>query len=247
MKQIYLIISMTLLAFLPTTVIADVRSEADSAYAREQYAEAIKLYEQAPASAAVYYNIGNCHYRLNNLAHAILFYERAYLLSPGNDDIRFNLSMARGKTVDKLVPRHEFFFVSWYRSLCNIMSVDAWAYLAVFSLIFALVSLLLYVFLPLGRIRTSSMLLGVLLLLVCAFSNLFAFSQRYDLTHRTGAIIMTNNGNVKSTPSDTGKDLFVLHEGTRVEITDDTLQGWLEVELSDGKKGWIERKHVEVI
>lgn len=247
MKQISFLLIVAFLAFQPTALKADIRSDADSAYAREQYTEAIKLYEQVPVSAAVYYNIGNCHYRLNNLAQAILFYERAHLLSPGNEDIRFNLSMARGKTVDKLVPRHEFFFVGWYRSLCNIMSVDAWAYLAIASLILGLVGLLLYVFLPLGRLRTLSMAIGIILLLVCAFSNLFAFSQRYALEHRTGAIIMTNSGSVKSTPSDTGKDLFILHEGTRVEITDDTLQGWFEVELSDGKKGWIERKHVEVI
>ncbi len=232
---------------MPAAAQADSKALADSAYAKEKYEEALKLYEQAKPSAAVYYNIGNCYYRLNRLAPAILYYERAHLLSPGNGDIQFNLTMARSKTVDKLVPRHEFFFVGWYRSLCHIMSVDSWACLAVSCFFAALVGLLLYLFVQRERVRRIGMASAVVLLLLCAFANLFAYSQRSAQLHRTSAIVMTNTGSVKSTPSASGKDLFVLHEGTRVEITDDTLQGWYEVELQDGKKGWIEAQLIEII
>ncbi len=240
-----LILSMALT--MPVVAQGDTKALADSAYAKEKYEQALKLYEQANPSAAVYYNMGNCYYRLNRLAPAILYYERAHLLSPGNSDIQFNLTMARSKTVDKLVSRHEFFFVGWYRSLCHIMSVDSWAYLAVSCFFAALVGLLLYFFVQRERVRRIGVASAVVLLLVCAFANLFAYSQRSAQQHRTSAIVMTNTGSVKSTPSASGKDLFVLHEGTRVEITDDTLQGWYEVELQDGKKGWIEAQLIEII
>ncbi len=232
---------------LPAVAQSDCKALADSAYTHEQYEEALQLYQQAKPSAAVYYNMGNCHYRLGRLASAILYYERAHLLSPGNGDIQFNLTMARSKTVDKMVPRHEFFFVGWYRSLCHIMSVDSWAALAVSCFLAALVGLLLHLFVQGGRVRRASLASAVVLLLLCAFANLFAYSQRSAQQHRTSAIVMTNTGSVKSTPSASGKDLFVLHEGTRVEITDDTLQGWYEVELQDGKKGWMEARLVEII
>ncbi len=223
------------------------RAQADSAYSAEQYQQALDLYRKVKPSAAVYYNMGNCYYRLDSLAAAILYYERALLLSPNNDDIQFNLTMARGKTVDKLVPRSEFFFVDWYRSLCHVMSVDSWACLAVAAFVVALVCLLVWMFGAEGRWRSASAGLAAVLLIVCLLSNLFARSQRYALENRTGAIVMANTFTVKSTPSASGKDLFVLHEGTRVELIDDTLEGWFEVQLEDGKTGWIQRSAVEVI
>ncbi len=246
MKHILSLIFCLALA-LPALAQDDAKSLGDSAYARDEYERAIKCYALAPKSAAVLYNVGNCYYRMDSLARAILYYERALLLSPGNEDIRFNLTLARGKTVDKLAPRHEFFFVGWYRSLCNVMSVDAWAWLAVSAFVLSLVALLLYLFVRRSGVRRVAIAVAVLLLFSCIFANLFAYSQRSSLVHRTSAIVMTNACSVKSTPSASGKALFVLHEGTRVEIIDDTLHGWYEVELQDGKKGWMEARLVEII
>ncbi len=242
-----------LIAFLTLTCYGSVqqskaqRAEADSAYAAEEYQRALDLYSKVEPSAAVYYNMGNCYYRLDSISAAILYYERAHLLSPGNSDIEFNLNMARGKTVDKLVPRSEFFFIDWYRSLSHAMSVDSWAYWAIASFVVALVLLLVWLFVAEGRLRSVCAGGFAVLLVVCLLSNLFAWSQHRDLEYRTGAIVMANTFTVKSTPSKSGTDLFVLHEGTRVNITDDTLEGWFEVELEDGKQGWIQRSAVEVI
>ena len=106
------------------------KADADSAYARGQYQQAIKDYEALLAqgvSADLYYNLGNAYYRSENITRAVLNYERALLLSPGDRDIRHNLQMARSKTIDKITPESEMFFITWYRSLVNLMSVDAWA------------------------------------------------------------------------------------------------------------------------
>lgn len=225
----------------------NVRKQADSAYMTERYADALKLYQKLEPSASTLYNIGNCYYRLDSLSAAILYYERARLLSPGNDNIKFNLTLAQGKTVDKAAPRHEFFFVGWYRTLCHIMSVDAWAYVAVVAFLLALVLLAWRILWASGRVGKIALGVSIVAFAVCVLSNVFAISQHYQLTHRTGAVVMLQSVPVRSTPDQGGKELFVLHAGTRVEVVDSSLEDWSEVELSDGKRGWIKRSAIEVI
>ncbi len=220
---------------------------ADSAYAKEDYHKAVKLYKQLDPTAAVCYNLGNSYYRLDDMAKAVLWYERAYLLDPSDPDIRFNLTMARGKTIDKVVPRHEIFFVSWYSSLVNIASADEWGYVSIALFTLALLALLLCVVLKRIGLRKLCLSAFSVLLLLCILGNVCAFSQRRKLVHRTGAIVMDSSAVVKSTPSQSGSDLFVLHEGTKVEIRDNTLKDWYEIELADGKVGWIESRQIEVI
>ena len=78
-------------------------------------------------------------------------------------------------------------------------------------------------------------------------SNIFAFLQKQELIHRRGAIVMDAAVNVKSTPAQNGTDLFILHEGTRVDIIDDQMKQWKQVRVADGKEGWVEAKQIEKI
>lgn len=239
-----------LLMLLPLTASAVTKVEADSAYARENYQQAIADYEallQQGVSAELYYNLGNAYYRTDQMPKAVLNYERALLLSPGDADIRFNLQMARSKTIDKITPESEMFFVTWYHSLINVMSVDAWARTALIALAIAIVLALAYLFAERMWLRKIGFFGALLLLFIFMASNLFAFQQKRKLTHRTGAIVMTNAATVKSTPSQNGTDLFILHEGTRVTITDNSMNGWKEIRVADGKQGWIEAKQIELI
>ena len=106
------------------------KAEGDSAYIKDDYATAIQIYESLlknGESADVYYNLGNSYYKAGEIAKAVLNYERALLMKPGNSDIRANLEVARAKTIDKVEPVPEVFFVSWTKALINSMSVDAWA------------------------------------------------------------------------------------------------------------------------
>ncbi len=229
------------------SVADSLRSKADSAYAKEDYHKAAALYKKLSPSAPVCYNLGNCYYRLDDMARAVLWYERASMLDPSDGDIRFNLGMARGKTIDKVVPKHEIFFVNWYTTLVNTASVDEWGRLSLAFFLCALVALALCVALRRLVLRKISLAAFVVLLLLSVVGNVCALTGRYRLLHRTGAIVMDASAVVKSTPSASGNDLFVLHEGTRVEIRDNTLSSWYEIELADGKVGWIESRQVEVI
>jgi tetratricopeptide (TPR) repeat protein len=239
-----------MLLMLPLSANAVTKAEADSAYVHEQYQQAITDYEallKGGVSADLYYNLGNAYYRTDNITKAILNYERALLLSPGDADIRFNLQMARSKTIDKITPESEMFFVTWYHSLVNLMSVDAWARTALIALAIAIILVLAYLFSDRMWLRKTGFFGAFFLLVVFVLSNLFAYQQKRKLTNRTGAIIMTTAATVKSTPSKNGTDLFILHEGTHVTITDNSMNGWKEIRVADGKQGWIETKQIEII
>ena len=236
--------------FSPLTSNAVTKAEADSAYVRGQYQQAIAQYEallKQGASADLYYNLGNAYYRTENIPEAVLNYERAILLSPGDRDIRFNLQIARSKTFDKIVPESEMFFVTWYRSLVSMMSVDAWARTALVALALTIILLLVYLFSERIWLRKAGFFGGVALLVLFVGANIFAWQQKKDLLNRKGAIIFAPAVTVKSTPAANGTDLFILHEGTKVVITDGSMKEWKEIRLADGKEGWIESKHIRVI
>ena len=236
--------------FSPLTSNAVTKAEADSAYVQERYQQAAKDYEallKQGVSADLYYNLGNCYYRMDQMTQAVLNYERALLLSPGDKDIRFNLQMARSKTIDKITPESEMFFVTWYRSLVNVMSVDGWARTALVALIVAIVLALFYLFSDRIWLRKIGFFGGIIALLLFLVGNLFAWQQKSNLTQRTGAIIIKSAVNVKSTPSKNGTDLYILHEGTKVTVTDSSMREWRKIRVADGKEGWLEVSEIEVI
>ena len=239
-----------LVLLMPLTAEAVTKAQADSAYAEEHYQQAAKLYKEVlkdGVSADVYYNLGNAYYRMDDITHAVLNYERALLLSPGDRDIRFNLQMARSKTIDKITPESEMFFVTWYHSLVNLMSVDGWARMAIISLVLAIVLALVYLFANVIWLRKVGFFCGILFVLFFGLSNLFAGQQKQGLVNRTGAIIVRSAVNVKSTPSQSGTELFILHEGTRVTITDSSMRDWRHIRVADGKEGWVETRELEII
>lgn len=239
-----------LMLLFPLGVQAVTKVEADSAYARGEYQQAIRDYEvllKQGASADLYYNLGNAYYRTENITRAVLNYERALLLSPGDRDIRFNLQIAQAKTIDKIVPESEMFFFTWYRSLVNLMSVDGWARTALVSLALVIILLLVYLFSDRLWLRKIGFFGGFVLLLLFVLSNIFAWQQKQNLLERKGAIVTAPSVTVKSTPASNGTDLFVLHEGTKVTITDGSMKGWKEIRIADGKEGWIESKQLEEI
>ena len=239
-----------LLLLVPLAAQAVTKAEADSAYVQERYQQAAKDYEallKQGVSADLYYNLGNCYYRMDQMTQAVLNYERALLLSPGDKDIRFNLQMARSKTIDKITPESEMFFVTWYRSLVNVMSVDGWARTALVALIVAIVLALFYLFSNRIWLRKIGFFGGIIALLLFLVGNLFAWQQKSNLTQRTGAIIIKSAVNVKSTPSKNGTDLYILHEGTKVTVTDSSMREWRKIRVADGKEGWLEVSEIEVI
>lgn len=226
------------------------KAEGDSAYIKNDFASAIQIYEsllQQGEAPEIYYNLGNCYYKTDDIARAILNYERALLLSPGNADIRANLEIARSKTIDKVTPVPEIFFITWIKSLVNSQSSDAWARTGIVSFLLLLVSLAIFFFTQHIKWKKIGFSAAILFLIVTVLSNLFASQQESYLTDRNDAIILSPSVTVRSTPSESGTSLFILHEGRKVEIKDNSMREWKEIRLEDGKVGWVPSSSIEVI
>lgn len=239
-----------ILMLMPLSANAITKQNADDEYAKGNYQQAIKDYQEilkTGVSSEIYYNLGNAYYRTDNITLALLAYERALQLSPGDNDIRFNLQYARSKTIDKITPETEMFFVTWYNSLVNFTSVDRWANTAIVSIVMALLLILVFLFAPQMWARKSGFYGSAVFLLLFAFANLFAFQQKHELETKQGAIVIAPTVNVKKTPAASGTDVFVIHEGTRVDITDRGMKQWRGVKLADGREGWLKTSQIEEI
>ena len=226
------------------------KAEGDSAYMRNDYASAIQIYEsllKKGEAAEIYYNLGNSYYKADDIAKAILNYERALLLQPGNADIRANLEIARYKTIDKVVSVPDIFFVAWVKSLINCLSVDAWAKLGIVFFILLLISFSLFFLFKQIVWKKSGFIAGIVFLFLVVLSNIFASEQKSELVNRNKAIILSPSVTVRSTPSESGTSLFILHEGHKIEVKDNSMREWKEIRLEDGKVGWVPTSAIEVI
>lgn len=224
---------------------------ADSAYMNNDFVTAIRYYEdllqEKGEAAEVYYNLGNSYYKTENIAKAILNYERALLLKPGDEDIRFNLEMARSKTVDKVTPMSEVFLATWVKAIRNLASADTWGKWAVAMFVLFLISSAAYLFGKRMLLKKAGFSAALLFLAATIVSNMFAFKQKDALVNRSSAIVVAPSITAKSTPTEGGTDLFILHEGHKVFIKDNSMKGWKEVMLEDGNVGWIPSSAIEII
>lgn len=231
--------------------LAVTKGMADSAYISNDFAAAILYYEelltQNGESADVYYNLGNSYYKSENIAKAILNYERALLLKPGDEDIRFNLEMAQSKTVDKVMPQSELFFITWIKQLRNLNDADSWGKWGIVFFLLFIIFVVLYIFGKQLLLRKIGFGAAVLLLFLVVVTNIFAFQQKEVMREQKGAIVVAPSITVKSTPTDSGTDLFILHEGHKIHIKDDSMKGWKEIVLEDGKVGWVPTSSIEII
>ena len=229
---------------------ASLNAKAEKAYKNKDYAAAAEIYEsmqsESELSADVCYNLGNCYYRQNQIAKAILYYERALLIKPGMTDARENLIIANGKKQDKIDEVGEFFVTRWVNNMANMASSDAWALTSIFCFVFALVFVLGYLFLRNMIFRKIGFFGAILLAVVFVMSILFSNKQKQRLINREYAIVMSPSVTVKSTPDENGTSLFVVHEGTKVE-RQSGLGGGIEVRLSNGSVGWMLFSDVERI
>ncbi len=196
------------------------------------------IYRTGYRSANLDYNIGNAYFKLNNIPLAILFYERAYLLKPADEDINYNLQVTRTLIVDRFQEIPQLFFVRWYNFVSLILSSNTWAVISITTFILFLVFLSLYIYSRGHRYKVLGFWTAVLFLLISLGSLAFTIRNISLVYNSHKAIITSPMANGKSSPDKSGNDLFVLHAGTKVTI-DDEVGEWLEITLSDGNKGWV--------
>ena len=223
---------------------------ANTAYNAGNYAQAEECYTrivgQGLHSAALYYNLANAHFKQDELGKAMLYYNRALRLRPNDEDIRHNLEYAEQSTKDSIEEIPEFFLKTWIKSLRGALSCTAWSILSLLMLVAALACGLLYLLAQRLSLRKIGFYLMTVTALLFVVATAFAWSERNMLVERSEAIIMNSAVSIKSSPDRSATELFVLHEGTKVTIGE-TIDGWAEVRIADGRKGWIEQERIERI
>jgi tetratricopeptide (TPR) repeat protein len=225
-------------------------AKANKAYSAGSYTDAANLYQKVVdagyASPELFYNMGNTCYKLNDYARAILWYERARRLDPGNEDINFNLNVANTKISDKIEPLPELFYKRWFNSLVLFLPSDTWAWMSVFLFISGILCFILYLVsrvLVLRKIGFWSAI-GLFLVFIVAFT--FAWVGYRFSESANEAIVFTPTITVKSSPDEKSTDLFVLHEGAKVKLLDN-ISGWYEIRIANGSVGWLPIKALEKI
>jgi len=228
----------------------DKLQEALDAYQKGEYQYASGIYEdilgQGKHAFELYYNLGNAYFKQNMFAKSILYYERALRLSPNDENTLFNLNVARTKTIDKIEPLPELFFKRWWKSLIGIQNTSSWAYTCIVLWVFLLTSIAVFLAAKTIGIKKISFSLAIALLALNILSFTLAFKSYQNLTNKNEAIIMSQRLTAKSAPNTGSTDLFVIHEGTRVRITD-RMTEWVEIKLDNGSVGWIKTGTFELI
>lgn len=224
--------------------------QANTAYINNDYHQAEELYltilQRGERSAKIYFNLANAYFKREELGQAILYYHRALRLQPGDEDIRYNLSVAEARTKDTIDQIPDFFFTEWMRSIRHLMSANAWTAWSLIWFAVMLGALLFYLLSARLILRKVGFYATLISLLCFIASTIFASGQSREQQSQSEAIIMSSSAAVKSSPDRSATDLFILHEGTKVEITN-SLENWCEVMIADGKKGWTERSKIKII
>ncbi|MCX6281428.1 MAG: tetratricopeptide repeat protein [Bacteroidetes bacterium] len=225
-------------------------AKGNTAYSSGKFQEAVTTYaslvSQGFESPDLFYNLGNSYFKLNDIPHAILWYERAKRLDPGNEDVIFNLNVANSRITDKIDPMPEFFVKRWVRTLTDIYSMDSWAVAGIVFLLSALLFFTLYVASRVLLIRKLGFWAGFSALVLSAVFLLFAWSSFHSLMSDQSAIITTPTVTVKSSPDEKSTDIFVIHEGCKIQLVDH-IGNWYEVRIVNGSVGWVEQSVFEKI
>lgn len=217
-------------------------AKANFYYNESRYDTALVIYEKIMedgyVSAPLLYNIGNTYFKMRNFPMAILNYEKALKLEPNNDDIKQNLAIANTLITDKIEPMPVFFLTRWWRNTGNLLSANGWAKASLEFFGLFLLILFIYLTARTKRTRKTTFFTGILTLVIFICCVIFASQKHKYINEHNEAIVMTPTITVKSAPSSSGVDLFVLHEGTKVEIIDNT-GNWDKIKIADGSVGWM--------
>lgn len=245
------LLSLPLAASAQDSYVDSLWNAANAAYVDGRWADAAADYGLISGmgleSAALYCNTGDAYFKDGNIPMAILYYERALKVDPSYEDARYNLTLLNSMIQDRIEPVPEFVLKAWAREICYVMDSDAWAALFIVFLALTLGLVLLFLLAPTAAGRRAGFFTGIVTLLLAVIAISFSVWQKNDYNEEQDAIVMRPVTSVKSSPAaGASTDLFILHEGTKVKVID-SVGTWDNIELADGRQGWIPASDIERI
>ena len=225
-------------------------NEGNTLYNQGKYADAIKKYEalldKNEHAVALYFNLANAHYKLNNIAPSVYYFEKAKLLSTDDKDIENNLVFAQNMTVDAIDTLPEVGFSRIFKNIVNTFSSDSWAKLAISGILVFVLFFLLYHFTSATSQKRVAFVISVLGFLVAVFSLVIAFQKNNLEIKNNPAIVFAQESRVKADPNNTSEEVFRLHEGTKVQVLE-SYENWCKIEIADKTTGWIPSEDVKLL
>ena len=223
---------------------------ANAAYANGNYQKAIALYDSLIntnlISSELYFNLGNAHYKTNNIGLAILNYERAKKLNPDDEDLNMNLKFANQKAEDKIDNAPQLFLSEWKNGIVDIFNERTWSIICILLFTLSLFLIGLYI-ISNNYLLKKTGFFGGLIILVATIFSFFIAKHKYELTiNSSDAIVISSTATITGSPNEKGTKLFILHEGTKVIVTEEQNE-WTEIKIANGNVGWIKSNLIEKI
>jgi tetratricopeptide (TPR) repeat protein len=219
-------------------------------YQKGKYDLAAKAYESVLASnqesVELYFNLGNCYYKLQQTAPAIYNYEKALVLDPTNKEVLNNIKFAQKQTIDEIKVVPKVGFAKLLRDFTGIYPFDTWAWIAIsFAFVF-LLSFMGYYFSQTAALKRIFFVGMFVILLLILMSISAAFFEKSHFDNEKPAIVFAESAEVRSEPQKASASIFMLHEGTKVYV-EETLENWKKIQLTDGTEGWIDSKAIKEV
>ncbi len=219
-------------------------------YQQGKFAEAAGVYEEiiknGSVSGELLFNLGNAYHKTGNMGKAILQYERALRLMPGDDDLRHNLQLENLLIVDKLESTPRLFLWDWWDGVKEVFSLRAYTWITYAAYVLLIAAIALVVLARSFTVRKAGVIAafctGVLFVLLLSV----LVGKGIDAGRTDEAVVIAGITTIKNSPDATSTDAFVLHAGVKVRITD-SVNSWIKIRLADGKVGWMEKSAAEVI
>jgi hypothetical protein len=239
-----------LLCFVVTSFVFgnnNLQLTAEKAYAQKQYQEAIKCYEtilhQGLVSYKLYYNLGNCYYKSNQIGRAIYYFECANKLQPNNADVKKNIAIANEKTIDKIESKENYFAGIIKTGIVTILSTNGWAWLSIGSLSLVFIFAFLYVVSKQNTVKRIGFFSSAFFFILFISSMIFGYSALNQKNSINFAVVLVRESKIKEEPNATSNSKFSLHEGTKVRVLDTNTE-WTNIKLENGNEGWLRTAEV---
>lgn len=252
MKKVFGIL--VVIVFIPLLLLADsaktLFDRANEFYAKGDYEMTISLCDSMiksnVESAAIYYNLGNAWFKLDDVPKAIYYYEKAKKIEPNNEDINYNLQLANTKIADRIEAVPEFFLKSWWKKLVYSLDEEQWTSLNIGVFVVFLLFMVIFFMAKQEKLKKTSFVVSIVFLVISLMTGYVGYrSYKIKTTHNT-AIIFTPTVNVKSAPDEGSSTLFILHQGSKVELMEES-STWEKIKIANGSEGWVLEEDFEKI
>lgn len=228
------------------TVCSDSFRQANQLYENGEFSKALSTYETIESGCAhwkLFYNMGNCHYKLENYIKSKIYYLKARKLKPFHPSIEKNLSIVNGIVAPELAER-KVDFVG--RVVLKIESFIGINLVSVFLLIMVFL-LNGFILLLIIRGRRKFLLYGISFSLIITLVVFGYHQYRIKKWHtRDTAVIIQPDSQLRSGPGENNTVLFKLNPGVDVRILEQS-RNWARVAATSQIAGWIQMENLDLI